>query len=439
MTSFPFIYGYSILACGGVSLLIGIFLFSRYHSGLGRNYFFLTTSIFCVAITEAFLRLAPNPEAAQILGSLTVSCWYLAFLVYIYFAVSFTECRFKFWPVIIPLTAAFLWLYTSTNVVIAGYQKYPYGYGLVPGEGYILNSIMTDGLLIIGLYYLFKARKEAREYYRRMQAGVFILATIVPAVVGEIIDHWLIFAGQYYVPLGVVSVTAIVIIAAYGILRYAPIFGLSNGAIAEAAALVLGDPLFIVDSEKVINYANPGATKLTGWPVGELIGKRIELYLSAEKGKIYNLKRNNRNNALVNLEIFPVAGDKGYIYLARDLSSMVALRKAVRKMTAANNLALRRERKTIEIIFEFADALKLPDIEAIWWRVEENEDQLTRENVRPVYLLTREFANLVKEVGLARDAIAAKVSELEKANMLMVGREEALRGLEKRYEALRKK
>jgi len=202
---------------------------------------------------------------------------------------------------------------------------------------------------------------------------------------------------------------------------------------------VLGDPLFIVDSEKVINYANPGATKLTGWPVGELIGKRIELYLSAEKGKIYNLKRNNRNNALVNLEIFPVAGDKGYIYLARDLSSMVALRKAVRKMTAANNLALRRERKTIEIIFEFADALKLPDIEAIWWRVEENEDQLTRENVRPVYLLTREFANLVKEVGLARDAIAAKVSELEKANMLMVGREEALRGLEKRYEALRKK
>ncbi|MBU1616670.1 MAG: PAS domain S-box protein, partial [Candidatus Margulisbacteria bacterium] len=422
---------------GGVSLLIGIFLFSRYHSGLGRNYFFLTTSVFLLAIAEAFLRLAPDLQTAKILGPLTAACWYCTFLVYIYFAASFAERKFKYWPVVSLLTAGFLWLYATTNIVVSGYQRYNYGYGLVPGQGYYLNSILTIGLLSVGLYYLIITNKGAKEYYRRRQAGIFIMATILLAVVGEIIDHWLIFIGRNYVPLGLVSVAAIVVIAAVVILRYAPIFGVTKGEIAEAATNALNDPLFIVDNEKKIRYINPAVKNITGYDISDLAGHAIELLFSPEKEKTANLKKKNGKYTLVKLEMFKLSGDQGFIYLAKDLAPAVKMRKAVHKMTAQNNIVLRREKLIVEKINKFAAACSRQEGENIWKEIVENEGKLVEDALRPVYQIVSDYLELTSNNLNTRKQMTEKIAEIERSNRLMVDREQRLQELERKYAELK--
>ncbi|MFA6169824.1 MAG: histidine kinase N-terminal 7TM domain-containing protein [Candidatus Margulisiibacteriota bacterium] len=435
MTPFVFFYGLSLIGFGGLSLMFGVFIHSRFHSGTSRNYFLLTITIFLTALAEAFIRLAATPETAAIWLALAVVFWFGIVFSFLYFTAFFAGKKINIWPLLYALAALVVVSFILPGYAVAGFEKRFYGYGLIPGPTFFLFMIYAQAVTALGLFYLARALRRAKEFYNRRQALIFIVAGILSSLLIVIFDQVLLILGYNFVPIGIICVSTIASVAAYGMLRYAPVANLTKEAIAEAASTTLSDPLIIADNERIITYANPAVTNLTGFRPDELVGKPVADFFSQEKGGIYNLKRKRGAYLVVSLAIFPISGGKGALYLARDLTSVVKLRKAVHKMTAEKNLSLNKEKAVVRAIFEFAETNRPDEVEALWRRLTEGS---LGEILRPVYALVKEYAELMESVHRSRDELAGQVEELEKTIRLMSGREEALKELEKKYRELTK-
>lgn len=123
-----------------------------------------------------------------------------------------------------------------------------------------------------------------------------------------------------------------------------------------------GDQIVISDPEGIVIYANPAAEKLTGYPLGEVIGKKAGALWGGYMAKVYyeNLWRTiksekkvfigrmkNKNKAgefyYVDIKISPILDGKGevkfFVSVERDASREFLIEKAKRQLDAFFDLS----------------------------------------------------------------------------------------------------
>ncbi|MBI5078909.1 PAS domain-containing protein [Candidatus Saganbacteria bacterium] len=437
MTPFIFFYGASVFLAGVVCLILGMYVLAESRNPLNVLYFLLTVALFGVGVFEALLRVSPSVSAAYVWGILATFAWLLVFSFFLHFSLVFSGVKFRNAPLIYFLSEIMFLYYVFAPYYVSGIERKPFGYSyFVEGSdiSYVLFYLIYMGA---GLYFIWRVYRGGKEFYRRKQAQLILFASLIPLAAGTVFDELLFFLKRPTLPIALHAIALTIGIMGYAILRYSPVSAVTKEQIAEAAAAMLVEPLFLTDEKGIINYANLAAEDLTGFRTDELLGENIEMVVLGKGEKISGIKKKDKSFAVVDLKVFPITGERGFIYLARDLSPILRSRKIIHKMTSELNQLIRRERATIRFLFEFSELNEPKKVEELWGRVclEGIEVQTT---LQPVYVLVKEYAELFGETRKARDELAEKTAEIDTLNKLMAGREEILIKLEKEYEELSK-
>ena len=237
-------------------------------------------------------------------------------------------------------------------------------------------------------------------------------------------------------PIAIHSLALTIGIIGYAIIRFQFLAQVSKERIAEAASRALLHPMFLTDINEKINYVNPAGSRLTGYRVDELLGIGIEEVFPNKAEKLTKLKKKDATEVTVTLEIFPISRNRGFVFLARDLSHIEQLRESTRKMNQELQRLIEGERRIREGLFQFSELNDPGRVEELWAKIQ-NEGQEVQTTLMPIYKLMHEYSKLYVETQKARDELAEKTKEITRLNQYMAGREEVLKELEEEYNKLR--
>jgi PAS domain-containing protein len=436
MTPFIFFYSSSEFLAGLICLFIGIYVLSRYRQTLNIIYFLMTLAMFWIGFSEAFLRGAPNLFLASIWHMLSSVGWLLVFVLFLHFAVVLSNLKFKWLPLIyIPPVLMFLF-FNFTPYVVLGFEKKFYGYIYRPSPLNLVYMAFYIVYVLWGLYYIYGVYRKGKEYYKRKQAQYVIVATLVPLVFGTLFDQVFVMLNIPSFPIGIHSLALTIGIIGYAIIRFQFLAQVSKERIAEAASRALLHPMFLTDISEKINYVNPAGSRLTGYRTDELLGKGITEVFPKKEEKLTKLKKKDGTEITVTLEVFPISRNRGYVFLARDLSHIEQLRESTRRMNQELERLIEGEQRIREGLFQFSELNDPGKVEELWQKIQK-EGQEVQTTLMPIYKLMHEYSKLYVETQKARDELAEKTKEITRLNQYMAGREEVLKELEDEYNKLK--
>jgi hypothetical protein len=158
--------------------------------------------------------------------------------------------------------------------------------------------------------------------------------------------------------------------------------------------------------------------------------------ITEKEGEGAFVKRKNGSQTTAALKIFKITGDRGYVYLLRDLSAEIKLKESMEKMNVELPKMIERERKVMEYLFRFSRITDPKRLAEIWQAVEKEESEV-KSILEPVYGLMEEYVRLYDQTTKSKEEIASKTAELEFLNHYLSGREGALKALEQEYQRLK--
>ena len=437
MSPFMFFFSASTFLSGFVCLLIGTVIIFRSRNPINLLYFALTVGLFWVGICETFMRVAASPSAASYWLYFSRVGWLAVFPTFLYFSHKLSNYQLKR-PYLIylpPAAVYFITLFVFPGQFVSGFRQEYFGYRYLPGPWEPWYALFFISYVGLGLFQLYQLYKRGKAFYNRKQAELILWAALVPLVIGSILDEILPILGIAALPITIQTVAIMIGVAGYAILRYSPLAKFSEGMIAESVADALFDGLFLTDKKGIVNYVNPAGCKLSHCRADELLGKEIgKLFEDHQKG-LTRLVRKGKNAIDIELSAFPLLGEKGSIYMARDLSNVTRSRNAIAKMSQEEKSLIEREQKIIAFLARFSELEDQKRAEE-WWKEVERQGEEVITVLRPVFELGMQYLRAVDEVGAARDELAKKVEESDQLNRFMSGRDEVLQQLEEQYKKL---
>ena len=438
MTIPIFLFSASSFLFGLVSIILGSYVLIRSRDYLNRFYFVLTFMIFVEGIIRTFMRAAPSSDLANFWHILSISIWIFYFAFILHFILIFYRMKIKYIYLLFIYIPPFIMsaLFAFTPYYISGYQKYFYGYDYIPGPwnpSYLLYYMLY---VLIGAYFIIKVYKEAKEFYRRKQAQVVLVAIFIPLIVGTLSNQVFLMLKIPTLPLAIHFVAIFVWFIGFAILRYQPVFEVSKERIAEIAAYELLDPMFLTDITEKINYVNPAACKLSGFRSDELLGKDIKEIIPESDKEVATLLRKRDSRVVINLSRFSLLENQGFVYLARDLSKIIRHEESNKMLNAELQKLLAREQNIMKILFQLSEVKEQEEVEELWRGVNLKEHKIVS-TLEPVYKMVREYARIYSETQEKHDEILQKTKEVERLNRYMSGREEVLGELQGEYKRLK--
>jgi len=324
------------------------------------------------------------------------------------------------------------WLLTTTGYITGVKQEY-FGY-VLPFNPFYMAFYST--YILGGIYFSVRTYFWGKNIYRRKQAGMIIIATIIPLIIGTFTDQIGSIGEVVFVPLALQTIMLTIGVVGYAILRYSPIEKVSVEQIAEAVTTALIDPIFLTDDKGVVNYANPAACRLYGSSFDEIIGVEIsKIFPVIDKSETIMVNRKKQELKVV-LKIWPVLGGYGHIYYARDLSPIFAMKESTQKMSQEIAVSLDREKKINNYLVQFLELTDVQKIDVLWDEIKYTAPDV-EEIMQPVYKLIREYADIFQETVKTHEEVARKAEETIWLSNYLEGRQELLDKMEREYEELK--
>jgi hypothetical protein len=416
MSAFAFFFAASNVVAGLVCLALGSYSIVKARSPLNWRYFLITVALFVNSLILSFFWLASDP--------LMIFCWYMVstagwltiFALIFEIVIIFADVKAKYIRLSYLLFPLFYFTVAFGPHYMAGFGKAIYGNQFLPGPTYPLFSLFYLSFMAVCLFWVYQVYKQDPFFYRRKQAGFFLIGMVVPLTIGTLLESLLPILNLPTLYLAV-HVTALTIgLVGYGILRYSPVIDSSKEMIAEAAAEAMLDALILTDRDYIINYANSAATRLTGYRADQLVGKNITAVITDK-----TVKTKDGRTVPIEQKSTPLSGDLGFVNIVRDLSDIVRARAATQKLTAEEEKLIAREQKISPRLLEL---LEKPE-------TAEQADPDLLAVLRPTYEFSRQFAATLQAAKETRDKLAEKDRELELFNRFMINREETKKELEK--------
>lgn len=401
MNPLAFAYGVSALIAGLVCLGLGIYVILRQHTFQTTLYFALTLALFWIGLFDALSTAAPNAQLAVILGDCVFFGWFCVYPIYLHFVLLFCNIKIGRAFLLYLPSALMFTLFLTTPYYLSGYKMSYIGYVFVPGPWHLTYMILVLAYSLTGLYFIFRYSRTAEEFYKRIQARLIFYSIIYPLFIGLLFDQILPIMGVPVPPLAIHAVATTIGLIGYALVRYSPMTEISRERITEAAADALFDGLFLTDIQGVVNYANRAGSLLTGYRADELLGKDISALFPSREEKVLAVRRKDGHFGTVDLKVFPISGERGFVYLARDLTPIARSRRAIKRMTTEQDQLIRREQRVIQLLARFLEARGTAELDELWNEVRA-EGKEVEATLRPVDEIVTRYVKALAEAQGAR-------------------------------------
>ena len=351
----------------------------------------------------------------------------MACTFFLHFSLIFADKRIKTLPVFYAASLIMFSLFSFTPYYLKDFEKQYFGYVYVPGSWNISFILFYLAYGLLGLYLVFNVYRTGREYFKKKQARYFLGAITALIVLGTVFDQFFLMLKIPTLPLATHISAAALGLIGYAILRYQPITTVSKEQISEAAADALLDAMFLTDADQKVNFANQAACQLSGFRIDQILGKEIKEILVKGEDGVVRLKRKRGAAALIDLKIFEIGGEKGNIYLGRDLMAIERSKADTKRINAQLKILIGREEKVKKYLYQLSKVENMDELNKIL-KILELEDKEIRALLEPVRDVVLENIELFEETHKIRDSLVKKTNELKELIIFLNGRDEILEG-----------
>ena len=374
MTAAVFFYNASQIIFGFVAFMAGAFVYYRTRENL---VFLLLTAALCAAGTcQGIMGYSTSASMAVFWFVPMNFFWLLVFSLLLHFSIAFFYGKSPKWIPFIYLPS--LLMFAAINLTphfVSGFAMTAHGFDYQRAGLYPLYIVFYIGYSLASLFFLLDTLRNDMNAFRRTQAGLYLLAILMPLSIGAIFNDILPVLGIHTWSIAIHTTTITVWIIAYAIIKYSPVPSLSKELIAEAVSEAFYDGLFLTDKEGIINYVNQAGSNIGGYNQGALLGLPID-HIMVTAGAEYEFKGVKNRVTSVEVKKSPVQNNQGFLYLVRDLTEIVRSREATKKLTSEMDLLTRRENTFVELIKKLLEEKDQKKINAIWEDVQSEGGEL---------------------------------------------------------------
>jgi PAS domain S-box-containing protein len=245
---------------------------------------------------EVFQRFSITREGALFWSTVSSVGWILLPVTLIIFVVVYV--RKEYWlrnPVFLMFmlfsALGILYLNLTTDAFIPFTQAQlvlkPWGFNSGVERFFPVFLVWTETFNVVALSLIYKHIRTTKQENEKKQGILFIVAFLIPMVIGSTTDAILpIFGINWYPSLtSLTTITAVIItyaILKYGLLIFSPI------TIASNILETMQEVLIVVNPAYVIEYANTRAEELLNYDKDDLTGRKLEGIFQSKYG---NLKK----------------------------------------------------------------------------------------------------------------------------------------------------
>jgi PAS domain S-box-containing protein len=247
------------------------------------------------AATDTLFRLSASPAAAVFWSPFsTIGAVFVPVSIYM-FALKYTGSKYSRSPTVFPILAgvsALLVFIDGRSKLIDIYNASAtissrWGYIIKSGPAYIAFVSWIILLTTASVILLARYRRSVKEPILRSQTKLFIIATLIPLVVGSITDGIAPALDSTVIPpLVVILISITGIIISYGVLKH-HFFSFTPELVASQILATINDAVVGTTPALRISYANLGAEAMFGLSANELVNRRLSEFLNESNSSDY--------------------------------------------------------------------------------------------------------------------------------------------------------
>ncbi len=224
------------------------------------------------ALSEGLQRLSLYPDVAifwttisGLMNMFAAGCMFLFALAY----TGRTGVRHNGTIVGVLITFILIgYFYCATQVVFKNtpdaIHLFPWGYNNDPGDGFAYISAWAFLLYVLSVVRLIQFRRQTANPILRKQSFIYILAIVVPVIVGLITDGVIPAVNPTLLPpMAMLFSTVTGACLTYGVLRY-KLLTVSPISFSETILSIIHEAVVVTDTAFTILYMNPEAESLLG-------------------------------------------------------------------------------------------------------------------------------------------------------------------------------
>lgn len=255
------------------------------RSALNRFFLFTATASAIYNLGEGLYFLADDPIKIVPLHHVTISAWLVFLVAQLFFSVVLAR-REGYLPDRLLLGAASLlalalaivdWLGTYIYLVPVASI---YGLRSFPGPYYYYFTGFSIVVAVMQFSYFGAACLAAKDNRQRQQIVTVMIGLAVGAAFGVYFDIIAPLFGFFSQSFGFMASSAYVASFAYAMVRY-EMLAVTPGTVAEDVLNTMPDLLVVIGPEGVISLVNQRVISVLGFPLQELIGKKLEWLLAS--------------------------------------------------------------------------------------------------------------------------------------------------------------
>jgi PAS domain S-box-containing protein len=260
--------------CGALANLIVLAMLVRRPSRTDERTWLTmyVAGYFIFALCEGLQRLSVYPETAvfwtMISGEMQVTCAASVFL----FALAYTSRdKVRYNGTIVGAlmsTLLIIYFYCATQIVfktsLSAVHWFPWGFNNEAGPGLTIVTLWSCLMYIAGCIMLLQFRRRTANPILRKQSFIFMLAIVVPFVVGIITDGVLpSLEITFLPPMAMLFTTVTGAVLTFGVLKY-KLLTINPTSFSETILSIVHEAVVVTDTKFMILYMNREAETLLG-------------------------------------------------------------------------------------------------------------------------------------------------------------------------------
>jgi PAS domain S-box-containing protein len=235
------------------------------------------------AVAEIMNRLSANPTAAIFWDHFTIIGTAFFPVALYMFVLAYTGSKRLFSPFVLALlagvSALLIFIDGFTNLIanynVAAVKLKPWGFVVPSGHLYIAVALWIILLSLASLLMLFRSRRSTIEPTLRLQIRLFMIAIVIPLVVGSITDGLLPTLNIMAVPTMAVMLFAITgVIISYGIIKH-QLFRFTPSLVADQILSTMSEAVIGLTPDLRLSYANAGTENMLGLSNSDLLNRSL--------------------------------------------------------------------------------------------------------------------------------------------------------------------
>ncbi len=330
------------------------------------------------SVAEFFTRISATPDASLFWWPVSTLPSFFAPVTLFMFVLAYTRPRHArhTWTIVSLFTTASMLVFFDLRTSLINHYNVleivptPWNGAVTTGSYYGVTLIWILGLTGLSVSMLVRFYRRTLEPTLKRQARLFLIALLVPVVIGAVTDGLLPAIGDFNVlPVAMLLTAVEGGIITYGILRYR-FLTLSPQLIATNILETINEAVIGVKPDLTVMYANKGAEQLLGYKLTQFSKLQFTNFLSQEwniqelKKVLFGMERGvgaNEFNSIdlvtatgtivtAKLSVSPVVEDgelEGHLVVMTDVSQMARQKQVIEQTVLERTREVQETKATL--------------------------------------------------------------------------------------------